>query len=91
MPVRRLSKTPNEFFRRLATERRKNQHSPVSRSEEFDDFVDKFLLPDKSGTGAKLKFDQADKSGNGARSNLYGLLYNSNQVLSNFLLADIAV
>ena len=63
----------------------------MSRSEEYDDFVDEFLLPDKSGNGAKPIFDQADKSGIGATSNLYGLLYNSNQVPSNFLLADIAV
>ena len=69
MPTRRFSKSPNEFFRRLAIERRKNQHSPVSRSEEFEELIDKFLLPDKSGNGVKLKFDQADKSGNGVMHN----------------------
>ena len=71
MPVQRLSKTPNEFFRRLTAERAKNQCHTVSESQEFDDFIDKFLWPDKSGNGAKHICDQADKSGNGARSNPY--------------------
>ena len=69
MPVRRLSKTPNEFFRRFATERRKNYHRTVSESKEFDEIHDEFLLPDKSGNGAKHLFDLSDKSGNGVMHN----------------------
>ena len=70
MPPRKLSKSPNEFFRRLRAERSKNQHPPMPESGDIDDFVQKFMWADKSRNGSNEKFYRADKSRIGSKINL---------------------